>query len=428
MKRISETIWRAGRCWKGWQEKIKKNKEERKQIPYPSQGKEEKIHKEEKEEAVVFEISSATVFKAALIVIGVIALRDIAFELADILITFLIALFLSAVFNPTVDYLERWIPSRGFTIIFLFFLVFGLLAFIIGSITPIVAGQLTGVAQEIEQWIRGVASGSTVPNNFLIEKIYTFLGNAFAQINSEKVIAAISANIEGITNNLGEFTEKGFQIVSSTIGAVFNFILIILLTFFLVLDKNNLNDFFHSLFPQRHQVYLTEKMQLVQKKIGEWVHGQVILFFIVGGIAYITFLFIGVPYALALAMVFGLAEFVPYLGPAFSFLISAPVAFNESLPTGIGLIIFYVVLQFLEGNIIVPYVMKKAVGLPPIVTLLALIVGASFPGIINPVLGMILAVPVATIISIFVRDFTDRHHEKNCPPKEKVSKSSRLFK
>ena len=140
------------------------------------------------------------------------------------------------------------------------------------------------------------------------------------------------------------------------------------------------------------------------------------LFFIIGTIAYISLQIIGVKYALTLAMVFGIAEFLPYLGPILSFLISAPIAFNESITSGLALVVFCIGLQFVEGNFIVPLVMKRSVGLPPVVTIIALIAGASFSNIINPILGMILAVPVATILSIFVRDYTMRNtgnREKN---------------
>ncbi len=309
--------------------------------------------------------------------------------------------------------MESWGLSRGFSIILLFVAVFGVLIFLISTLVPIIAEQLESIANVLEEWIRNAFRGEQEAEGFIQERIQPILNSILVQVDTEEIIATINENINSIASNLSSFASTGISIISNTFSAIFNLILVLLLTFFMVLDRKNLNDFFHSLFPNRHQKYLTEKMHLVQIKIGEWVHGQILLFVIVGSITYIVFSILGIPYALTLALVFGLAEFVPYVGPAFSFLVAAPVAFNDSLATGLALIVFYVCLQFVEGNIIVPWVMKRSVGLPPIVTIIALIVGASFPQIINPIIGMIFAVPVATIIAIFVRDFTSRHNKKS---------------
>lgn len=409
MKKISETIKNANIRWKKWKEEIEKRKKEIKNLK--SDLPEHKENTDEKQ-SMVMEISAFSVFKASLVVIGVWFLSQIAVELADIMITFLIALFLSAAFNPAVNKIQSWGISREFSIIIMFVLVFGFIILLIGSIVPIIAQQLTQIAQDIETWIRAFLSRPPQENSFIPEDIRVAIMDFLDQANSRELFTTIADNIESIANNLTNFAEKGFDIVSSTIGAIFNFILVLLLTFFLVLDKNNMSEFFQSLFPRKYQGYLNEKLEKVQKKIGEWVHGQILLFFIVGGAAYLFFLIMDIPYALTLAMVFGMAEFIPYVGPAISFILSAPVAFNESVIAGLALVIFYAVLQFVEGNFIVPLVMQKAVGLPPIVTLLALIIGASFPQYINPVLGMILAVPVSTIISIFIQDYTARNTEK----------------
>jgi predicted PurR-regulated permease PerM len=409
MKKISDTIKNANIRWKKWKDEIEKRKKEieSQKIILPERNQEE-----DKKQLMVMEISAFSVFKASLIVVGVFFLSQIAMELLDIVITFLIALFLAAAFNPAVNRIESWGISRAFSIIIIFILVFGFIIFLIGSIVPIVATQLTQIAQDIETWIRAFLSRAPQEESIIPEEIRVSIMDFLDQANSKEIFVTIADNIESIANNLTNFAEKGFDIVSSTIGAIFNFILILLLTFFLVLDKNNMSDFFQSLFPRKYQGYLNEKLDLVQKKIGEWVHGQILLFFIVGGLAYAFFLIMGIPYALTLGMVFGMAEFIPYLGPAISFILSAPVAFNESIIAGLALVIFYACLQFFEGNFIVPMVMQKAVGLPPIVTLLALIIGASFPQYINPILGMILAVPVSTIISIFIQDYTSRNTEK----------------
>ncbi len=415
-KKLTETIKNANKRWRQWKDELEKRKQQLDNYSEPPQEKKSVLRDNQE---ITINISTISVFKGALVVFGVILLSKIAIELVDIVVIFLVSLFLSAAFDPAVNRLERWGLSRVFGIILLFILVLGFLTIVIGTVIPAVVEQLIEIGNQFitftsnnDSPVRSLLSHLAQSDSQMIQNLYQSLSSLLDQINSEQIFAVISTNIQSIAGNLSDFAEKGFAIVSSTIGAVFNFILVLLITFFLVVDRNNMSDFFHSLFPVQYQGYLTEKMMLVQKKIGEWVHGQILLFFIIGSIAFAFFFIMGIPYALTLAMVFGIAEFIPYVGPAISFIISAPIAFSDSFTSGLALIIFYAVLQFTEGNFIIPMVMKKAVGLPPIVTLLALITGASFPQFINPVLGMILAVPVATIVSIFVRDFTERHDKK----------------
>ena len=298
---------------------------------------------------------------------------------------------------------------RALAILIMFVLVFGFLTLFFGNLVPVIAEQLKSIALSLEAWMREfVSTGGG--DSFFSQRVYAAFSIILENINAEKILSTISDNIQSIANHFSDFAGKGLDIFLSTLSALFNIFFVLSLTFLFLLDGKSINDFFYSRFPERHQKYLVEKMGLVQVKIGEWVHGQFLLLLIVGTIAFFVFHFaLGLKeYSLTLAMVFGLAEFLPYIGPAASFLISAPIAFNDGIGTGIGLIIFYAALQFVEGNFLVPLIMKRTVGLSPVVTMIALVVGASFPNIINPILGMILAVPVATILSIFVRDFTER--------------------
>ncbi len=385
--------------------------------PIPENGKDNN--------AVTIEISLWSAFKVTLVVMLVILLSNVFVQLIDILVTFLVALFLAAAFSPAVDRIQKWGVPRAFSIIIMFTLVFGFISFLIGTLIPIIANQLFEIADSIQQWFRATLNATQEEETLFQKTIGGAINTLLLQFNSEQLLQALNDNIESIATGLTDIAGRGSQIILSTVSTVFNMVLVLLLTFFLILDRKATNVFFHSLFPAKHQKYLTEKMSMVQKKIGEWVHGQIFLFLIVSIFTWIVFTILGIPYALTLAMLFGIAEFVPYVGPVSAFLISAPIAFNESLFLGFALIIFYVIYQFLEGNFLVPIVMRQAVGLPPIVTILALIVGASFPNLINPIVGMILAVPVATIIAIFINDFAEKNSKSF---KSKTFKSFRLKK
>ncbi|MBT4288537.1 MAG: AI-2E family transporter [Deltaproteobacteria bacterium] len=106
-------------------------------------------------------------------------------------------------------------------------------------------------------------------------------------------------------------------------------------------------------------------------------------------------------YALTLALLMGIGELIPYVGPLIFLIFSLPIAFAISLITVLKLVIFYAVIQFAEGNILVPAVMNKIIGLSPIIVILVLLIGWHFLGII----GVIISVPITTAVAMFVRDY-----------------------
>ncbi len=404
MNRITRFFRTSSKRLEVWRDSIIEKREKEKQsnsTPPPPEPLDA-----DKSQTMIVEISLLSAFKTTIVVMLAILIGTVFVELIDILITFLVALFLAAAFSPAVDRIQSWGVPRSISIIILFTLFFGFIIFLIGTLVPIIATQLFQIGDSLQEWFRSTLNANGGEETLFQKTIGSAISGILDQVNSEQFLQAINDNIESIATGLTDIAGKGSQIILGTVSTVFEIVLVLLLTFFLILDRKATNVFFHSLFPERHQKYLTEKMEMVQKKIGEWVHGQILLFFIVSTFTFVVFSILGIDYALTLALLFGIAEFVPYLGPISAFLISAPIAFNESLFLGVSLIIFYVIYQFLEGNFLVPLVMRQAVGLPPIVTIIALIIGASFPSLINPIVGMILAVPVATIVAIFIQDFT----------------------
>ena len=117
------------------------------------------------------------------------------------------------------------------------------------------------------------------------------------------------------------------------------------------------------------------------------------------------FFFMGVEYAATLGMIAAIAEFLPMVGPTITFITAALIASNQSLWLVVGVAIWCLVMQILEGNIFIPLIMRRAVGLSPVIIILAMMVGFNFLGL----LGIIISLPVATIISIFVDDYRRRN-------------------
>jgi len=139
----------------------------------------------------------------------------------------------------------------------------------------------------------------------------------------------------------------------------------------------------------------------IQQKIGAWARGQFILGLIIGVMCFIGLIFLLPEYALVLAIVAGLTELIPYLGPTLGAIPAVFLGFTVSPGHGLAVLILYIIIQQLENNVVVPQVMRRQLGLNPIMIIIAMLVGARLAGIV----GLILAVPVATAISVVGKDF-----------------------
>jgi predicted PurR-regulated permease PerM len=164
------------------------------------------------------------------------------------------------------------------------------------------------------------------------------------------------------------------------------------------------DDFFVSLFPSKHGAYIVDKLELIKHRVGYWLRGQVALMCAMFLVSFILFSILGVKYALTLAMLAGLMEIVPVVGPIIAGIPALLVAFNQSATLSLIVLVALIVLQQIENNVLVPMIMRKAVGLSPIIVMLSMMIGFKTLG----VLGAIIAIPVSTCISIFVFDYTTK--------------------
>jgi predicted PurR-regulated permease PerM len=164
-----------------------------------------------------------------------------------------------------------------------------------------------------------------------------------------------------------------------------------------------------ALFPKRFHKYINEKGSKVGEKFGAWVRGQITLMAVIGVMIFIALKIAGVNYAATLATLAGFTELIPYVGPIIALIPAVILAASQGgFVLAIIVTAIYIGVQQLEGNLIVPLVMEKAVGLSPVVVMFAMLVGASFPDVINPVVGIIVSVPIATAVSVFVHDWAGK--------------------
>ena len=184
------------------------------------------------------------------------------------------------------------------------------------------------------------------------------------------------------------------------VGGLFGFITILLLTFYLLVESQGIFDFLVRLVPRERRQKVTEISAQVTTKVSAWLGGQLLLGFIIGTTTAIGLALMGVPYFYVLALIAGIGEMIPIVGPIISAIPAIAVAFTVSPGLALGVTVFFLAQQQLENAVLVPKLMGQTVGLGAVTVITALIVGGELLGIV----GALLAVPTAAIVKVLVEE------------------------
>jgi len=329
---------------------------------------------------VVIRISTGSIMKVILLVLLVILL----FFLRDLVLVVLTAIVIASSIEPAVIWLKRYKVPRVLGVIFVYIAV-------IGSLFGVIYAFLPPLLDEAGGFI------ATVPVLLdAIELPLTGIGEKGGTVFSMQ---------ETILDLQATFTEtsKGFvRTISGIFGGVFSFILIIVLSFYLAVQEGGIANFLRVVTPIKQEKYVLDLWRRSQIKIGRWMQGQLILSLLIGVLLYLGLTILGVPYALLLAIVAGLFELIPVFGSILAAIPAIAIAMVSGGTTLVFLVIgLYVITNQFQANLIYPLVVKKIVGVPPLLVILALIVGVKLAGF----LGIILSVPIAAAIQEFVSDY-----------------------
>lgn len=319
----------------------------------------------------------------------------------DILAVLFVSLILSSALDPWVDWMQAKKIPRAIGIIFIYLVLFSVIGLVIYLIIPPIAEQTGQLANDFPRYIDKLISSFSTIKNFTIE--HGFLDSI------KNGIGSWSSNLQTATSGI-------FSTVTGIFGGIFSFFLVLILTFYMVVEESAIKKLVWSIAPAEHQTYLIGLVNRIQTKIGMWLRGQLILSLIVFALVYIGLSILGVKYALVLALIAGVTETVPYLGPILGSIPGVFLAFTQSPMLAVFTAILYYIVQVVENNILVPKVMEKAVGLNPIVSIAALMIGLQIGGIV----GAILSIPVATAISVIVSDIFEHKNATGSPFNEEA--------
>jgi len=185
---------------------------------------------------------------------------------------------------------------------------------------------------------------------------------------------------------------------------LFKTMIVLALSFYMIVKKDGAWGFVNTLVPKKYEAYAIDLIKRIQHQVGRWMLGQFILIAIIFVLEYAVLLLLQVPLAFTLAIFGGLLEVIPYIGPTVSVIPAFLIGLTISPLVAVGVLVAYILIQQIENHIIIPLLMKKAVGLNPVVIILVLLIGGKLAGIA----GLILAVPLTAAISVVWGDLVNR--------------------
>lgn len=313
------------------------------------------------------EISHKTIFFTAIFIASIWFL----YYIRDIVLQLFVALILVSILNPFVLKLSKYKIPKPISILLSYILIFGFFGLTIGSVLPPLIEQTTNLANGLPNYFQNSELSKYV-NEDVAKQFVSQLGSVPSQV-----------------------VKAGFSIF----GNILNIFTVLIFAFYLLLIRDKFDSNLEFLFGKEKTKKVASFIDTLERKLGGWARGQLSLMVLIGVLSYLGFMILGIPYALPLALLAGILEIVPYVGPIIASVPVVILAFGISPFLGFAAIGLAVLIQQLENYVFVPKIMEKSAGVSPIVTLVALAVGYRLAGIV----GMIISIPIVIIIqTLFV--------------------------
>ncbi len=335
---------------------------------------------------IKWDISLSVIVK----IVGTAIVLFLIYYLQDVLVSLFIAIILMAAIAPLVSIVKNILKiSNRFAITIAYVCTLTVIVTIIYLVVPPLLRQLGLFLVDLPKYTRSVISSLGFFNNDT--QIDLYKDNVLNYFNEQT----------------GRIAESAFNATIGLFSGILQAISIAVFTFYLLLEKEATQGSVLRFIPwisHNQKKEITRLSSEIQLKLGHWARGQVLLCLIVGIGTFIGLTLLQVQFALPLAVIAGILEIVPIIGPAISAVPAIIVTLAVEPDKAIFVVALYLLIQQLENSFIVPQVMKKAIGLSPIVTLLALMIGEKLMG----TTGALLSLPATTAILVILDYYTKK--------------------
>ncbi|MGM9987652.1 MAG: AI-2E family transporter [Bacillaceae bacterium] len=308
---------------------------------------------------------------------------------------FLFSYFIAYLLHPVVERLHRWGVYRPIAILLLYLFFFGGIGYGLYKGMPILIEQLKELSDNLPRFvslyegtIAKVQNGTAGMPSFIIEG----MDNFFMEME----------------NWLQRLIERLVDIMTTIVSSLLLFIIIPFLVFYISKDFKQINQFIYELFPKKYRDTLRTFVLAIDESLGRYIRGQLIVMLVLMIAASIVFFFIDLKYSLVLGILIGATDIIPYFGPIIGAIPALVIAMTMSTSMVVKTLVAIVILQFVESNVLSPYIVGKSLHIHPIVIILAILAGGEIGGMA----GLLLAVPMIAIGRVFLINLK-KHYRKS---------------
>lgn len=346
-------------------------------------------------------ITTGTIIKIVCILLFIGAL----FYLRDIVFGILTAVVIASAIEPLTRRLVRRKIPRIVAVIILYLAFIACIALIVYFVLPYFVHELITFTQILPQYITSLEITSSGSGS-------EFFGwqSAVRELSQSESLGMAA---QQMVSNLSRASSSLLNAISVVFGGAISFMLIMVISFYLAVQEKGVEDFLRLVTPLKKEEYIIDLWRRTQYKIGRWIQGQFLLAAIVGILVYIGLTLLGVENALFLACVAMVLELIPVFGPILGAIPAILVGIIQGGPSfGFLIAVMYIIIQQIESNVIYPLVVKKLLDIPPLVVIIALVVGARLGGF----LGILLSAPFAVLVTEYMHDIGKKRivaREKN---------------
>ena len=283
----------------------------------------------------------------------------------SIFLMILAAAFVTLALLRPVNFMSRHKVPRGLAAMIAILGVIAIFVGVVWFILPVIVAQMPQLIESLNQALKQISSST---------------GFDLGSIN--------------IPEQVSKYAGEAISFTTATIDAIASIIVVLFFTLYWLIDYYKIKSYWENILKHPKSKTFAKIVGVSEKNIGEWVKGQALLSLTFGVLVYITYSILGVPYAASLALLAGVFELIPYLGPVLATIPAVLLALTDSPEKAIMVIIAYIFLQSIESYVLAPKVMGGAVDLHPIIVLLAFMVAGKLAGLV----GVFLAIPVTLLI------------------------------
>ncbi len=321
---------------------------------------------------------------------------------SDTAFTIILSAIIAYLFNPIIDYFESKNIKRVYGVLILYLSILVIIFILAFLVVPKSGRELKRLATDMPKYIENISA--------MIDIYYTKYTSTMGDLPDifQGIQEILRENLIVIENIVVNGLKNFFSVIMNVFSKVVSIVLTPILTFYFLVDKDYFTKKIKKLIPRRHREKGLELTREIDGVLSKFVRGKLILASYVGIVTSIFLLIMGVDFAIFIGFITGIADIVPYIGPFIGFIPAFFFALLVSPIKALWVSIFFVLIQWVENNILAPKIIGDTIGMHPMVILLSIIIGGGVFGI----LGMILAIP-AVAVSILLFNFFKDEYKKS---------------